>query len=346
MKIQQLSFLCTLIACCLLSTYNVKSRDNQHHTYTIYTNKELESLYAPIIFSSSGIKQFFAGTFNRVEYAQEILPNDFSHFIQWLERSVKTLKCKAAHSSLQQAEIRQALKKARAHAKGVIRVFKNKIHSCPYINAYAFDNMLVEVLELLDPIMHKVLYKDIDDPVHNAYELLYLSFSENFAFFKRQPRTFLMDLSRSLIDQLNEYYTPDASLEELRSMFIRFLEISLGKLVWHPQDGFKTWESVKSLADHLADLVEHEIIEDVEDLNDLYISLLERYIFFLDISGDQLPLAFYTRVKEDVANNSTILLELEEQEEFIEPKMQRFVNVLNIGEAKALARELVPQISE
>jgi len=334
MYIKQFSFL-FLFLFCLIFTYNAKSRDNQLHNYIVYTNSDLESLYAPVIFSSSGIKHFFSDTFNRYEYAQEVLPNDFSHLIQWLDRSSKNIKNDSASS---RSEIRKSLKKARAHAKGVIRVFKNKMHACPYLNAYAFDDMLLQVVEVLDPLMNASFLKDFDDPAVQVYNILYSSFSENFSFFKRQPRQFLNDISLSLVKELNEYYIPDASVEELRSLFTRFLEIGLAKLVWHPEDDYKTWESVKSISDHLADLVEFGILEDIEDLNDLYISLLERYIFFLDIGNNQLSCDFYVRVKEDIACNSTILLELEEQEVFLETKLQRFINVLNIGHAKALAR--------
>ncbi len=342
MKVQQIPFL-FFAFCCLFFTYNAKTYNNQPSHYTIYTNNDLEGLYAPVIFSSSGIRNFFKHTFNRSEYAQEILPNDFSHFVQWLDRSAHMMKNRTGKSPFYKNMAKENIKKSRAHAKGVIRIFKNKLHSCLYVNAYAFDKMLTEVIEILDILIQSGAHDKEADRA--AYDLLYSTFSNNFTSFKNDPQQFLFDLSRNLIDQINEYYIPESSIQELRTMFIRFLEVGLNKLVWHPKDGVETWKSVKSIAEHLADLVEHNILDDVEDLNDLYIVLLERYIFFIDINAKSLPRKFYRYIKEEITQNSIILLELEEQEEFIEPKAQRFLNILNIAEAQTLAHEITPRVT-
>ncbi|TET05893.1 hypothetical protein E3J79_03825 [Candidatus Dependentiae bacterium] len=318
MKMQRFSPL-FLLSGILLFSYSAKSYNYQQQTYTIYTNKDLESLYAPIIFSSSGIKDFFHHTFNRPEYAQEVLPNYFSHFLQFLEHALRS-------------------NKKRIYAKSVIRPFANRLKACPYVNAYVFADMLQQMNELLVTQMRPIM-KVENDLTHVVHNLLYSSFSTNFLQFKQRPRLFLDELSHEIIRHLNDYYLQDSSVEELRTMVLRFLEIGLSKLIWHPEDSKETWKSVKTIADNLAEFVDSEIISDIEDLNDLYISLLERYIFFLDISNNELPISFYQHVKQDIKESSTILLELEEQEEFLEPKIQKLMHALNIGEAKVRARE-------
>jgi len=324
MKIQQLSSFFILF-CCLSFTYNAKSYEYQQRTYTIYTNKDLNRLHSPVLFSSSRtIEDFFRKTYNRPEYAQEVLPNDFSHLLQFLEHGNRS-------------------NKKRIYSRSIIRIFANKLKTSPYVNAYAFDEMLPDMIELLTPQIESAVQTD-EKLVRIVYDLLYSSFSSNFSLFKQQPHLFLDDLSQDIIEHMNECYTPVVSVEELRSGLIRFLEIILNKLIWHPEDGVKTWNLVKSIADHLADFVESDIIADTEDLNDLYISLVERYIFFLDINVNELPIAFYRGVKEDIATSSTVLLELEEQEEFIEPKAQRLIYALNRGQARALAQRVTHRV--
>jgi len=323
MKIQQLSSLFLVAVCSLFSTYNVKSHNYQPQPYIIYTNKDLDSLYAPITLSASGIRNFLQHTFNKPEYAEEVVPNDFSHLVQLLEH---------AHRSC----------KKRSYAKSVIRLFMNKIKACSYINAYAFSDMLDEIAELLIPHT-KPAYKT-EDIAKIVFDLMYSSFTQDFSYFKQRPKAFLGNLSYKLVEQLNEYYIPDTSAGEIRSIIMRFLEIGLSKLVWHPGDREETWNSVKTIAERLAVFVENDVITDIEDLNDLFISLLERYIVFLDISSADLPVSFYQIVKGDIASESIFLLELEEQEEYLEPKVQGFIRALNSGEAKARAREFAHHV--
>lgn len=325
MKIQRLSLLLFVASCCLFFTYTVQSDNDQQRTtakgsYTIYTSKDLESLYAPIIFSPVGIRNFLRNTFNRSEYAAEVLPNDFSHMLQCLENGARS-------------------NKKRTYSTAVIRLFLNKVKAAPYISAYAFADMLPDMLKLLAP-QTKMPVRGTNMKSGAVYDILYAGFAHQFDEFKKQPRIFLSDLSSAVVHKLDELYQPDDTFTQLCTVLLRFFENVLGKLIWHPEDGAKTWENVKLIADHLAEFVNKEVISNVEDLNDLYISLLERYVFFVDISTMQLPLSFYQQIKADIAINSTLLLDLEEQEKFLEPKAQRLMSVLNGGEAKSRARHI------
>jgi len=323
MKMQQRSSLllwCSLFICSFL--YSRTSR--QHKKFSVYSNKELASLHAPIIFSSSGIKDFIKNVYDKHEYTQEILPNEFSHLLQLLEHGIKTGK-------------------KRTYSKSVLRLFMSAEKRVPYISAYAYDDMLKKLPSLLLPNVNSFV-KPEKELSRTVYDLLYSSISSNFNYFKTRPQEFLTNLSQDVIRQLSEHYIPDSSIEELRAMMLRFLEAGLSKLVWHPGDGIETWESVKNIADHLAELANKDIINDLEDLNDLFVSLLERYIFFLDISNDDLPLSFYKEIKEDISNNSTVLLELEEQEEFITPKVYRLLRAVNVGQAKVRSRDFTRKV--
>jgi len=258
---------------------------------------------------------------NNPKYAQEVLPYDLSHLLQFLEYAKKKSN------------------KSGAYARSVLRLFTNKLKACPYVSAYALSDIILEMGELLTfQVKHDVKH-DKNEVSRMLSDLLYSSFSNRFRQFKKSPRPFLTDLSQDIVSRMSEYFIPDNTVAELRTGVVRFFEVAMSKLIWHPEDGIRTWKLTKSIANRLEQLVDKGLLADDEELNDLYITLLERYIFFVDISSATLPLSFFEQIKKDIAQGSTLLLDLEEQEELLETKTQRFVHALGIGEAKCRARE-------
>jgi len=129
-------------------------------------------------------------------------------------------------------------------------------------------------------------------------------------------------------------------MELLRQMLIRFLEVGLNKLVWSPKEADKSWESVKTMSHQLAALMEYNIINDLNDLDELYWSLLHRYRYFIELHSTDLSLSFYQQVKADIMNKNLMLLELEEQETFIESKASCLLHAVLAQEAKKRMYEL------
>ena len=127
-----------------------------------------------------------------------------------------------------------------------------------------------------------------------------------------------------------------ASILLLRKTMLVFLEGSLSKLIWSPIDGIGTWRSVKTIAQQLATLMDHSIITDVDDLNSLYITLVERYCFFVDIASLDLPTPFYEEVKKDIfASAQHSLFTTEEQDELIQSKKDRLLTAIMSAESQA-----------
>ena len=107
--------------------------------------------------------------------------------------------------------------------------------------------------------------------------------------------------------------------------------------MWSPQDEMKTWQSAKKIARQLAELMECNILDDVNDLDDLYWSIVHRYCFLLDINATEMPLSFYEDIQNDLADQQPLLLALEEQEDFIERKAERLLRSLVRGKARRAA---------
>jgi hypothetical protein len=289
------------------------------------TERDLaKMLHAPITLSAHGIDAFLRTTFNSPLYSSDILPHDFSHFIQLLQHS----KSMTHHR--------------RAYIKSVVKLFGNKIKGAQYINAYAFSLMLDQLPDQLEEFFSLKRCLDPTRSTKKVYTILEQTFLNKFDQFKEKPREFLDTLSHEIIESLEkdtELIAEDISLEQLRQSVVRFLEACVGKLVWSPEDHEAIWDSVKKISQQLEVLIDRNILTDASDLDDLYWSLIHRFCFFVDITGSDLPLEFYEKIRNDIASQQILLLELEEQEKSIEPKISHLKRALLNGEAKKRAHD-------
>jgi len=232
---------------------------------------------------------------------------------------------------------------SRAYAKSVIKLFHNKLKGNSYLNNYALSNMLHTFPNLLSHhfIQTKTNWWEIF--TKSIKDMLYDKFLANFSLFKQTPDAFLNDISQEISTTMQERAQEKeeeyVDIEQLRNTTLRFLEIGINKLVWSPQDNYKTWESVKTIANQLVQLMEHNIIVDADDLDDLFWSLIHRYCDFLDLTSAHLTTDFFKKVKRDIAENPSILLELEEQEQFVRKKSDHLKHALLTAEAKNRAYE-------
>lgn len=277
----------------------------------------------PVTLTPDGIKKFLRHTYNHYEYGLDFLPNNFSHLLQFLRKG------KESHQK-------------RAYVQSVFRLFSNKLKSSQYVNAYAFSNVIEELPKLIgDYFLTIKTKKDLEAIQAQINEILYSRFLSQFKSFKSNPDDFLKILSADIattVDQQEVHQTNDpVSIEELRKTMLAFLEVGLGKLIWNPEDQDDTWLSIKHIANDLSALYEHSIIIDQDDLNDLYRTLIERYCFFIEITGEDLPIEFFDRVKKDINNQSLLFLDLEEEED-VESKSDRLLGVLTRAHQKALIK--------
>ena len=302
-----------LLAGILLIGQSAQSKTTIDHT---------QALRTPINLSASGIDAFLRTTFNNPIYISDILPHDFSHFIQLLQHS----KSMTQHR--------------RAYIKSVIKLFGNKIKGAQYINAYAFSLMLDQLPDLFEEYFSLKRCLDPINSTKKVYSILEETFLNKFDTFKQKPREFLDTLSHDIVESLQkdtEFITEDISIEQLRQSIVRFLESCTSKLVWSPEDHEAIWDSAKKISKQFEVLIDRNIITDSSDLDDLYWSLIHRFCFFIDITGSDLPLEFYEKIRNDIASQQLLLLELDEQEKSIEPKMAHLKHALFNGEARKRA---------
>jgi len=295
----------------------------------LYRNEDTDRaqglmLYAPLDVSTEGIADFLRHVYNRKEYL-DVLPNNMSHLMQLLEHGKNS-------------------NQTRAYTQSIIKLFSNKLKAAQYINAYAFSSLLAELPDLLS---HHFEYKRLDSfDAHKEMinTILYETFLAKYEAFKQNPKDFFNSLSHDILDTLHQDGTSiqdeDISIDELRQTIIRFLEGSTAKLVWSPDEHSKIWESVKTISKQFETLVEHNIISDQNDLDDLFWSLIHRFSYFLQLASPELPVEFYETVKSDLASEQLLLLELEEQEELIESKRDCLTQAIFEGQARRQAIDM------
>lgn len=278
----------------------------------------------PITLNPEGITKFLRHTYNHTDYGLEFLPNNFSHLLQFLHKG------KESHQK-------------RAYVQSVFRLFGNKLKSSSYVNAYAFSTALEKLPPLIaDYFSPTKTGKDLLAMQTQINEMLYSRFLSQFKSFKDNPNDFLNTLSQDIVTNIDQQELPlpldPTDVEELRKTTLMFLEVGLGKLIWNPEDKEATWLSAKNIAKDLSTLFEQKIIVDQDDLNDLFRTLIERYCFFLDLTGTDLPLEYFARVKQDIKSNTLVFLDLAEEED-IESKGERLLRSLNQAEHRAYLKK-------
>lgn len=240
-------------------------------------------------------------------YIREILPNDFSHIPQLLQAGPQ--------SSL--------------YFRSVINSFTKLLKRCQYVNAVAFSQLLEELPKQLLPYFSLPLSQRYitDSALYDASfadrfpstvnNLLYGKFSTEYDTFRQDPHAFLRSTATTILTIAQE----EMMQEQMRQSVLRLCEVALSKLIWDPVEREATWSTTKRIAEQLAQLLAYNIIDDTNDLEDLYLSLLNRYCYFVEITATDMPTAFFATVRNDLKSNDIVLFALAEQDNILEPKL-------------------------
>ena len=326
-----MNFILLLLICVTTFIQTVQGIDNKKSNTITYRSEDIEqeqglSLYASIDMSPDGIKNFLQHVYNRSEYA-EILPTNLSHIMQMLQHGKKN-------------------NQSRAYVKSVIKLFGNKLKGVSHINAYAYSFMLADFPDLLGNYFLIKRSANLYKYKETLNTILYQTFLAKYDFFKQSPQEFFDVLSQEIIETLQHdlpMLSDDISTEELRHTIVRFLEIGINKLIWHPKEHDKIWTSVKTISHQLEALMEHNIIDDANELDDLFWTLIHRFCFFLDVAHDLLPVKFFEAIKNDITTEQLLLVELEEQEALITSKRDHLLHVIrrNLARKQAVNKGLL-----
>ncbi len=246
---------------------------------------------------------------NSREYIEHFFPHNLTHVLELVEHGTRT-------------------NQPHYYVRSVFKVFNDILKRTEFINACAFEHLLSKFPISLNPffIPYKaqqllrhinVVSLDLYDRFNESINaFLYNKFSAEWDLFRKSPESFLNSVAHAVTDIAKE----EIEMEALRQSIMQFIELGISKLVWPLEDQDQIWNSVKNIANRLADLVEYNIISDVYELDSVYRTLVHRFCYFINITGDQLNDVFYENIKQDILNKDLLLFSLENQEPLLESR--------------------------
>jgi hypothetical protein len=258
------------------------------------------------------------------EYRKETLPNDFSHLSHLVNFG----------TSSNQSPV---------YLRSIIKLFSNMLKSSHYVNASAFSHLLETLPADLVPyfslpatreyITDSAFYDAtfVDRFKASVHTVLYSKFSAEYESFRQDPDMFLKKISGNIVTIAQE----EIMQEQLRQGIIRFCEIALSKLIWDPAAQETTWNITKKISEQLVTLLEHNILDDTNDLDDLHWTLLNRYCYFIELTATDMPESFYKTIRSDIRSNDLVLFALKEQDYIVEPKLSYMQRTLLEAETAA-----------
>lgn len=302
------------------------SQDNQNQNSnqqincsTIPDNNEiLAHFFKPIKYTHSSITCFLRHTYNHNLYASQFLAFNFSHLSSFLSYTNRS-------------------KLPYRYINSILGLFRQKLKSINYINAYAFYEFLSQLSTLTKDYFNQD--SELRENKEVIKECLYSYLLNNFDQLKQNPDHALDELSEKICDITVKKISDetDIPLYRLQQETIMFLELGLNKLIWSPQDQEKVWESVKQIAHTIETLQTHNIIPNIEMVDELYWSLIYRFCYFLDIAGSEFNNQTYRAINKDLSTEKLGLWTLAEREPFITSKLEHLQQALLESEIKSQA---------
>jgi len=229
-----------------------------------------------------------------------------------------------------------------------MRLFYNNIKSCDLIDFSVVDHVSRIMPQFLERYFEKkrsssgefnVMKEKIED-------CLLDNFAEKLDKFQLEPDIFISDLSlnltnlvKSRISLVKQEEDENEFREKMRNIIIRFLDVSINKLVWY-EDMYETiWSSFKSISNNLYNLGLKNIINDQDNLDELWDSLVRRFVWFLKEKGSVLPIELYKQIEEDLRSDVVFCLAVGEQDQNIKTKKEMIAEAVVRAKAQAIAFE-------
>lgn len=310
-----------LAYCALLFSLNILSEDFQVSINSASENMFVPASYQkhflqPIKFTHHGMRCWIRHCHNHEKYA-DFLVNNFYHMTQFFKRNTP---------------------QTRSYYQSIFRMFGNKVKQSMYVNAYAFADLLHEISPQLHQVCNITLNPAFDTLQKKISSAMHDAMLQRFDYLKLDPLAYFSDLSTEILHDINaaQELTDDATVEEFRKSMLVFFELNLNKLVWNPNEYQDAWRNVKSLTEQLTQLHDARVVKDQDDLNDMFVSILERFCLYLDLSFAEIPVDFYQDLQKEIAAKNLFFLELE-GEEFFETKADRLSRAVTMAEAKTRA---------
>lgn len=229
-----------------------------------------------------------------------------------------------------------------------LRLFYNNVKSCETVDDTVVDQVLETMPKLFDRYFEvsPTEIGELNIVRESVEDLLLERFTDQFDAFQVEPDVFINKISsdisgivKSRIMFIRQEEEERELKEKLRNIIIRFADLMVSKSIWYEEYYERIWATVTSIADNLHKLGTRGVINDQDNLDELWDSLVKRFVWYLDFRGSALPVDFYEQIEEDLKNNVQLFLELDEQDDGIITKKELIQDAVIRAKAKAIAFE-------
>lgn len=298
--------LCALTMCTILSA--PEATESQHTEKPTQNQQTVYHFFGLPEFTPSSFGSFIEKTYNHRDYATRFLAVNINYHLPHFYRFA------------QQCPL------PRTYLEATTSLFNQKLKASTYLNGYSLCDFLQALPELLGPYCEPATEKQ--ERVAIIKKCLHDFLLDHFEELKDQPDKALTDAAELVYQHLQPGQNTDISIAKLQHGMLLFLDHALHKTIWSPRDQQEVWQCVKDISQHLETLLHRNIIADVESLDDLYWTLINRFCYFLDVAGHDLNETCYQRMSMDLAQHKLALWELAEREPFVTPKRKHLEDAL------------------
>jgi hypothetical protein len=320
---QNLSYNPDILQSYLLTTIPITDNPLHKPIATFFDTAKTKVVPLHPDFFSHAFSAFIQSTYNGAGYA-ELLSRDSRHITDFLQLSNEyKLSTEQVYTGL--------------------RLFLNKLKETDFVDDTVTNHILSTLPEELDhhfPLnpMNSVKQKTPSKLVEN---IMLTEFTNHLQKPSVSTELFFKDLATTITTSLKEVGANDESAmrERLRGVVFRLADLLLSKTLWFIQQPESIWPSVLQAAHSISLLCSNGIINHLDDVCELHKTLISRFISFIDQSGQQLSVSWYTAIESDLSEGLVPFLENPELDGGITPKKEMLINALARGKACAIAQE-------
>jgi hypothetical protein len=226
-----------------------------------------------------------------------------------------------------------------------LRRFFNKFKTCLLVDDAVIHQILPDLANLLEPYLdyEKNISMSISAVQRDIEELMCECFLKYSHMLSARPNDFITKISRSVARtaymSLESDETPHTRArhdrERLRFLAIQFLNLLLDRVVWPPHAFESIWPSFMRMGGYLCDFAQKNVIIHMDDFKDLFTTLVQRFIFYINLHVSVLPSDFFRLIQSDLGSGVVFFLEYPEHAD-----LKKYLEYeINAAYLRALAHE-------
>ncbi len=226
-----------------------------------------------------------------------------------------------------------------------LRCFYNKFKSCMVIDDAVLHQILPELVGLLEGHLdyEKNVSSSIGAVQRDVEQLMCECFVKYSNMLSTRPNDFLTKLSRMVARSAYMSLESDETAlarsrhdrERLRSLTIQFINLLFDRVVWPPHAFESIWSSFIRIGTYTCDFAQKNIITHMDDFKDLYSTLTQRFIFYINLHAAMLPSDFFRVIQNDLSMGAVFFLEYDVHADI----KKHFEQELNAALIKSIAYE-------